>query len=55
MHNLFERSVALNSGLGGIMDVASAIISHEQTQQNRVCCFHPFDAVFTKDPLTCIR
>ena len=28
---------ALNPGLGGVRDVTSAIISHEQTQSNRVC------------------
>ena len=30
-------------------DVESAIISHEQTQSNRVCCFQTLDAVFPKD------
>ena len=33
-------------------DVASAIISHEQTQSNRVCCFQTLDAVFLKDLLS---
>ena len=33
-------------------DVASAIISHEQTQSNRVCCFQILDAVFPKDLLS---
>ena len=28
--NLFESRVVLNLGLGGVRDVASAIISHEQ-------------------------
>ena len=28
----FESRVALNPGLGGMRDVASAVISHEQTQ-----------------------
>ena len=28
----YLRAVALNSGLGGVRDVAYAIISHEQTQ-----------------------
>ena len=32
VQNLFESRVALNPGLGGVRDVASAIISHEQTQ-----------------------
>ena len=40
----------LNSGLGGVRDVAYAIISHEQTQLNLVCCFQALDAVFPKDP-----
>ena len=39
----------LKPGLGGVYDVASAIISHEQTQLNRVCCFQTLDAVFPKD------
>ena len=30
--HFFESRVALNSGLGGVRDVASTIISHEQTQ-----------------------
>ena len=34
---------ALSAGLGGVRDVASAIISHEQTESNEVCCL---DAVF---------
>ena len=29
---IFESRVALNPGLGGVRDVAPAIISHEQTQ-----------------------
>ena len=45
---LFESRVALNTGLGGVGDVASAIISHEQTQSNRVCCSQTLDAVFSK-------
>ena len=32
IHNLFESRVALNPGLGGMRDVASAIIFHEQIQ-----------------------
>ena len=32
--------VALNPGLGGVRDVVYVINSHEQTQSNRVCCFH---------------
>ena len=41
--------VALNPELGGVRDAASAIISHEQTQSNRVCCFQTLDAIFAKD------
>ena len=49
VQHLFGNRVALNSGLGGVRDFASAIISHEQTQSNRVCCFQSLDAVFPKD------
>ena len=49
---LFGNRVALNPGLGGVRDVTSAIISHEQTQSNRVCYFQTLDAVFPKDPLS---
>ena len=49
---LFGTRVALNPGLGGVRDVASAIISHEQTQSNRVCCFQTLDVVFPKDLLS---
>ena len=43
------KLVFLHMRLGGVRDVASAIISHEQTQSNRVCCFQTLDAVFPKD------
>ena len=43
VQHLFENRVAPNSGLGGVKNVASAIISHE-------CCFQALDAVFPKDP-----
>ena len=46
---LFENTVALNPGLGGVSDVVFAIISHEQNQSNRTCCFQTLDAVFPKD------
>ena len=49
---LFGNRVALNPGLGGVRDVTSAIISHEQTQSNRVCYLQTLDAVFPKDPLS---
>ena len=49
--NLSESRVALNPGIDGVRDVASTIISHVQTQLNRVCCFHPLDAGFPNDPL----
>ena len=39
---LCGNRVALNPVLGGMRDVATAIIPHEQTQSNR-------DAVFSKD------
>ena len=35
VQHIFGIRVALNQGLGIVKDVASAIISHEQTQQNR--------------------
>ena len=34
VQDLFGNRVALNSGLGDMRDVASAITSHEQTQSN---------------------
>ena len=46
---LFGNRIALNPRLGGLKDVASAIISHERTLSNRVCCFQTLDAVFPKD------
>ena len=46
---LFGNIVALNSGLGGVRDVAFTVIYHEQSQLNRVCCFQTSDAVFSKD------
>ena len=49
---LFGSRVALNPGLGGVRNVASAIISHEQTQSNRVCCFQTLDAAYPKDLLS---
>ena len=49
---LFSNRVGLNPGLGGVRDVTSAIISHEQTQSNRVCYFQTLDAVFPKDPIS---
>ena len=51
---VFESRVALNSGLGGVRNVASVIISHEQTKKNRVatvCCFQALHSVFPNDPL----
>ena len=39
----------LNLGLGSVRDVASAIISHEHSQTNRVCYFQNLNAVFPKD------
>ena len=37
--HLVENCVSLNLGLGGVRDVVSSSISHEQTQSNRVCGF----------------
>ena len=42
---VFESRIALTLGLGGVRDVTSAIISHEQIQLNRVCCVHLLDAL----------
>ena len=39
----------LNPGLGCVRDIASAIISHELIQLNRVYCFQALDAVFPKE------
>ena len=49
---LFETRVAINPVLGDVRDVASGIISHEQTQSNRVCLFQTLDGVFPKDLFT---
>ena len=46
---LFGNRVLINPGPGGMRDVATAIISHEQTQSNCDCCFQTLDAVFLKD------
>ena len=45
---LFWNIVVLNPELGGVSNVASAIISHEQIQSNRTCCFQTSDAVSPK-------
>ena len=49
IQRLFGNRVALNPGLGGVRDVASAIISHEQIQWNWVCYFQTLDTVFPND------
>ena len=49
---LFGSRVALNPWLGGVRDVASAVISHQLTQSNGFCCFQTLDAVFPKDLLS---
>ena len=46
---LFGNRVALNPGLANVRDVVYAIISHDQTQTNRVCCFQTLDAEFPND------
>ena len=33
---------------GGMRDVTSAIISHELTQSNQVCCFQTLDAILQR-------
>ena len=50
-NTLFGNRVTLNPGLhvGGVRDVASAIISHEQILSNWFCCFQTVDAVFPKE------
>ena len=49
--HVFLSRVALNPGLGGVRDIASAIISHEQTQYTVKLrlLFQTLDAVFPKD------
>ena len=47
VQHLFESRVALNSGLGGMKNVAFAIISHEWTAP---AIFQALYAVFPKDP-----
>ena len=51
MFNAFVwgNSTVLNPGLGGVRDIAFAIISHKQTQSNRVCYFQDLNAIFQKD------
>ena len=45
---LFVNRITLNPGQGGVRDVSSVIISHEQTQSNRVCCFQTLDFAFQR-------
>ena len=37
-------SFELNQGLGIVREISSAIVSHELTQYNRLCCFQNFGA-----------
>ena len=46
---LFWNRSEINSVLGGMRNVVSTIISHEQTKSNRVCCFVTLNAVFPRD------
>ena len=39
----------LYPGLGGVMDIASSIIFHEQNESTRACCFQILDAIFPTD------
>ena len=49
VRNFYLETVLLTSGIGRLRDVASASISHEQTQSNRVCWFQTLDAAIQKD------
>ena len=42
----------LSPGFGGVRDVTLDIISHEQIQSNRVCCFQTLDVIFSKQLLS---
>ena len=48
VQHLFESRVALNSGLGGVKNVASVIISHEQTQKNESAVFKLYMLYFQR-------
>ena len=51
IQHLYERRVALNPGLGGVTDVASAIISHEQTHKKTSLLFSNFGCCTSKGSL----
>ena len=48
VQHLFESRVALNSGLGGVKNVASVIISHEQTKKNESAVFKLYMLYFQR-------
>ena len=48
VQHLFENRVALNSGLGGVRNVASVIISHEQTQKTESAVFKLYMLYFQR-------
>ena len=43
-----KAGVALNPGLSSMRDVASANISYDGTQSNRICCFPYFKRISVK-------
>ena len=48
VQHLFESRVALNSGLGGVRNVASVIISHEQTKKTESAVFKLYMLYFQR-------
>ena len=48
VQHLFESRVALNSGLGGMRNVAFVIISHEQTQKPESAVFKLYMLYFQR-------
>ena len=51
----FGSRVALNPGLGGVRDVASAIISHEQTQSKPSLLFSNFGCGYFQRICFCLK
>ena len=48
VQHLFESRVALNSGLGGVRNVVSVIISHEQTKNTESAVFKLYMLYFQR-------
>ena len=46
--HVFESRVALNSGLGGVRNAVSVIISHEDTKKNESAVFKLYMLYFQK-------